>query len=375
MASRDSRIARTLLEWFDAAARDLPWRPPGRAGRRDPYHTLVSEFMLQQTQAARVAERFPRFLARFPSLAHLARADEQDVLAEWSGLGYYARARNLHAAARAVADLPHARLPHDPDQLTALPGVGRYTAGAIASLAFNTPTPAVDGNVSRVILRLEAKDLPLAGPGTLAFAHGRATQLLATEPARASAGALNEALIELGATICTPRSPRCEACPLARECRARKLKAQARIPRAKPPARQKHLRADSVLIRDRAGRLLIERRPRTGLWAAMWQAPTLESPAGPDEPGPTARQLPRLLHLPGLNLGPRPVETFTHATTHRLVQFRIWTAAAPRDFAPGPGPAGDQPREWKKQDQIAMLAISNPQRRILLADRDSLFDR
>jgi len=366
-SSKDSRLARALLDWFDSAARDLPWRPPGRAGRRDPYHTLVSEFMLQQTQASRVADRFPRFLARFPSLAHLARADPHEVLAEWSGLGYYARARNLHAAARAVAARPDSRLPSHPDELAALPGIGRYTAGAIASLAFNAPVPAIDGNVSRVILRLEAKDLPLAGPGTLDFASDRAGRLLATEPGRTHAGALNEALIELGATVCTPRSPRCDQCPLARACRARRLNLQHRIPRPKAAPRQQHLLADCILIRDRAGRALIERRPAAGLWASMWQAPTLESTAAPDEPGPPPRSLPRLLRLPGLKLAPGPVETFTHATSHRLVRFRVWIAPAPRGLATAPGPSAHA-RTWKSPDEIARLAISNPQRRILLGE-------
>lgn len=366
---RDQHIVAGLLVWFDAAARDLPWRPPGRAGSREPYQTLVSEFMLQQTQASRVAERLPLFMNRFPTLAALARADEHDVLAEWSGLGYYRRARNLHAAARAIADLHTGRVPAEPDSLLELPGIGRYTAGAIASLAFNRAVPAVDGNVSRVILRLEGKDLPLASPETITFASARAAALLATPEGTAHAGALNESLIELGATVCTPKSPRCPACPVRSHCRASALGLQNKIPRPKPAARQKELLADCIVLRDAAGRFLVERRPDAGLWARMWQAPTLETAEVGRAPAP--RHLPRLLQLSGVRLPAEPADDFTHATTHRLVRFRVWharpTAAQPRTTSRAAAAhLAESSRAWKSADDIARLALSNPQRRILL---------
>src|SRR5690606_18237159 len=162
-----------LCRWFHDHAREMPWR----ILPRDPYHALVSEFMLQQTQVSRVLEKFPAFLARFPTLRHLARADEQDVLAAWSGLGYYRRARNLHAAARAIADRFDGRVPASADDLRSLPGVGRYTAGAVASIVFNQPVPIVDGNVARVLIRLEGRDL--AADEGQPWAWTRAAELVA----------------------------------------------------------------------------------------------------------------------------------------------------------------------------------------------------
>ncbi|MEO1512612.1 MAG: A/G-specific adenine glycosylase, partial [Planctomycetota bacterium] len=173
-------IAGPIERWFEAARRELPWRSPGRASRRDPYVTLVSELMLQQTQAARVAERLPGFLDRFPSIEALARADEDDVLAAWSGLGYYRRARLLHAAAKAVIDEHDGSMPPDHAALLSIPGIGPYTAGAIASMAFDRPEPAVDGNVMRVLMRV----LGLAGR-----ADGRAKIASVRELAHAVAAA------------------------------------------------------------------------------------------------------------------------------------------------------------------------------------------
>lgn len=350
----DRLLARLLVRWFRAAARDLPWRHAARpdlsASARDPYRSLVSEAMLQQTQVSRVIEKFEPFLARFPSVFDLARASEDDVRAAWSGLGYYRRAALLHRAARAIVDRHDGVVPRTLDELRALPGVGRYTAGAIASIVFHQPAPAVDGNVIRVILRLEGAREPASPRQREARVWARADSL-----ARATdhPGELNEALMELGATICTPAAPRCDDCPLSRQCRARALGLQRDIPPAKKQAQRLTLYHAVVLVRDARGRTLVEQRPASGLWARMWQAPTIERP---DRPA-TQAELKRTLKLRTIE----PAERFEHATTHRAVRFDVWRATLAPRASPTRG-------AWKTADEIAGLALSNPQRRLLLGD-------
>ena len=200
-----------LLAWYQANRRDLPWRKT-----QDPYAVLVSEIMLQQTRVETVEQYFGKFLERFPDIGTLAAADESDVLAAWSGLGYYRRARLLHAGARHVATTHGGEVPDDPDLLRQIPGVGRYTAGAIASIAFERPTALVDGNVARVLSRLQAIEDPklqeAGAPGHWTMAQ----QIVQAGPPRV----LAQALMELGATVCTPLGPRCEGCPVRSECQA-----------------------------------------------------------------------------------------------------------------------------------------------------------
>ncbi len=273
-----ARLVEPLAAWFASAKRDLPWRdlPPGK---RDPYRTLVSEAMLQQTQVSRVVEKFRAFIERFPTVEALAAADERDVMARWAGLGYYRRARNLHAAARHVVERCGGTFPSEVEGLLELPGVGRYTAGAIASLAMGRPAPIVDGNVARVMLRVQGRDLDQQAPATTAWAWRQAEAFASA--AGPLAGAANEAMMELGATVCTPGpAPACGACPLATCCEAKRLGLQALIPRpkkAKAPAK----RWMAVLvIRDPKGRLLCERRGAEGLWAGLHQPVTLEPEEG-----------------------------------------------------------------------------------------------
>jgi A/G-specific adenine glycosylase len=210
-------FARRLLAWYDGAQRRLPWRVDDRSGRApNPYHVLVSEAMLQQTQVATVIPYFNRFIERFPTLADLAAADEQDVLRLWQGLGYYTRARNLRAAARAVASEYGGELPRRRDDLLKLPGVGRYTAGAVASIAFDTRAPILDGNVARVLCRVDRIETDPRERATQDLLWRRAEQILP----RKRVGAFNTALMELGATVCIPRSPQCLICPVRRHCEA-----------------------------------------------------------------------------------------------------------------------------------------------------------
>lgn len=344
----DASIARSLARWFDGAARDLPWRD-APAGRRNPYHVLVSELMLQQTQAARVAPRYRAFLRRFPTADALAAADLQDVLALWSGLGYYRRARHLHAAAVVIATARGGRFPGTLDGVLALPGVGRYTAGMIASLGLGLAEPAVDGNVRRVLLRLGGRDL--APREAEAWAWKRAAELVGAGGGHP--GVTNEALIELGATICTPRAPTCERCPLAGGCAARAAGEPQRIPRPKARAARRPLYCAVALVADRSGRLLVERRGEAGLWSGLWQAPTLEA----DDAPPARAEL--AAHLRVSRLAPRGA--FRFLTTHREMRFEVYVAQ--RERGRRLAVCG---RRWAAPVEIAALPLASPQRRILL---------
>jgi A/G-specific adenine glycosylase len=315
--------------------------------------------MLQQTQVSRVLEKFGAFIARFPTISDLARADERDVLAAWSGLGYYRRARFLHAAAQVIHESHDARVPGDLSSLLALPGLGRYTAGAIASIVFHQPAPIVDGNVARVLLRMSAK--PMATDKGLAWAWKRAEALVALAHEHALVAPFNEGLMELGATICTPASPRCGSCPVGSLCRARAEGKQDSIPKPKARARPTMLVCDAVVVDDGCGKFLVERRGLGGMWAGLWQAPTFEHG---DLGKP--RRLATLLKLRGVRLGGASGE-FEHITTHRRVIFRV-------RFARTTNPAGllsaESERRWVTRAELAELALSSPQRRILLGWND-----
>ena len=218
-----ARISALLERWFAGAARDLPWRR-----RRNGWTSLVSEALLQQTQVARVAERFPEFMRLFPTPKAMALAGEAAVLRAWRGLGYYRRARSLHAAAVAVVERHGGRVPSDARRLRELPGVGRYTAGAVASIAFGKAEAIVDGNVMRVLARLADRRASTVDPAGQAWCWSQAERLAV---AARRPGVTNEALMELGATVCTPANPRCDACPLARLCRSRSAGTQAIVRR------------------------------------------------------------------------------------------------------------------------------------------------
>ena len=244
-------LRRALLGWFGAERRALPWR-----ATRDPWAILVSEFMLQQTTVAAALPYYERVLARWPTPGDLAAARLDELLAEWAGLGYYSRARNLHAAAGLVAEA--GALPETSADLRALPGVGRYTAAAVASIAYGEPVAAIDGNVERVISRLLALSGPPARAGTRRAIAQAAQELL--DPGRP--GDFNQALMELGATLCRPRSPRCDQCPVAGHCRARASGRPERYPRPKArPATIEVLRAAAVVRRGPA--VLLRKRDRS----------------------------------------------------------------------------------------------------------------
>jgi A/G-specific adenine glycosylase len=277
-----SRIQQQLLDWYDKSQRDLPWRRS-----RDPYAIWVSEIMLQQTRVAVVIERYQAFMTRFPSLVSLALAPEQDVLALWSGLGYYRRARMLHKAAQFVAEHREGSLPTTAEELRLLPGIGNYTAAAIASIAHGEPIPVVDGNVERVICRMQGWE-SVGRSGAAALRHkieAAASQIL--DPARP--GDFNQALMELGATVCTPRNPQCLVCPVNADCRTR---GEHKTPKRAPMISRNVGHALSVRTPHTPGKrsgptarevLLEQRSAEVSVMPGMWELPKLREAVVPEK--------------------------------------------------------------------------------------------
>ncbi|MEK3882826.1 A/G-specific adenine glycosylase [Paenibacillus sp. PL2-23] len=269
-------FSRELLSWYQRGNRNLPWRR-----NKDPYRIWVSEIMLQQTRVDTVIPYFERFMAKFPTVQALAEAPEEEVLKSWEGLGYYSRARNLQAGARMVMSLYGGIIPDDKAAVAGLKGVGPYTAGAIMSIAFNRPEPAVDGNVMRVLSRYFCLEDDIAKPKTRVGIEKLAASLIP----EGAAGDFNQALMELGALVCTPKSPSCLPCPVMEHCEARLQGRETELPiktKAKPP---RHEYRVAVIVRgsgERADQVLLRQRPENGLLAQMWELPHVlsDDPSG-----------------------------------------------------------------------------------------------
>ena len=315
-------IAAAVLAWYDRHRRTLAWRaPPGE--RADPYHVWLSEIMLQQTTVPTVGRYFRDFVARWPTVDALAAADLDTVLTAWAGLGYYARARNLHRCAQAVVAHHDGRFPDDEAALRALPGIGDYTAAAIAAIAFDRPATVVDGNVERVVARLFAvsEPLPKAKPTLRALAGPL------TPPDRA--GDYAQAMMDLGATVCVPRKPKCILCPLADRCEARRLGVAESLPAKAAKPERPTRRAVAFWATDGNGAVLLRRRPENGLLGGMMEVPSSEwrpSPTMPSlretlaaAPAPADWRL-----LPGL---------VRHTFTHFHLELAVAVAAIPRAAA------------------------------------------
>jgi A/G-specific adenine glycosylase len=303
LESHQVEAQRRLLTWFAENARDLPWRHD-----RTPYRVWVSEVMLQQTQVKTVQAYYPRFLARFPTLPALAKASLEDVLKVWEGLGYYSRARSLHRAAKLVVEQHVGALPADVQALRALPGIGAYTAGAVASIAFGIPTPAVDGNVRRVMARI----LALSTPTRTQLEEGVQMWIPEAHPGR-----FNEALMELGAVVCRAQSPHCLLCPWQEFCKACQLGSQETFPAPKPRKSIPHYDVAAAVIVRKDGRILLARRRLEDMLGGLW-----EFPGGKRERGETLetalkRELQEEMDI--------EIEVGTHLTTlsHAYTHFRI----------------------------------------------------
>lgn len=348
-------LARKLIRWFEANARDLPWRR-----RRTPYRVWLSEMMLQQTQVDTVIPYFNRFTARFPTVKALADAPLDEVLKLWEGLGYYARARNLHRAAQRVSRDLSGRFPKTVEGLMALPGVGRYSAGAIASLAFGVDAPVLDGNVIRVLCRLFAMDRDPREPQTRDELWSLAESLLP----KGRAGQFNEGLMELGATVCTPRAPKCDVCPIALMCRARRRGIQDQLPVKHTRKATPHYDVTAAVIRKN-GRVLIAQRPPDGMLGGLW-----EFPGGKREPGESLaeclrREIREELRLE-IEVG-EPIALVKHAYTH----FRITLHAFECRVASGrPKAVGVADFKWVRMSELDEYAFAATDRKIIARMKD-----
>jgi A/G-specific adenine glycosylase len=349
-AGRDARITQGLMDWFAAVQRDLPWRRTG-----DPYAIWISEIMLQQTQVATVIPYYERFMGRFPDVAALASAPTEQVLKAWEGLGYYSRARHLQAAAQLVLAHHGGVMPETWDEVRRLPGVGDYTAGAILSIAHGVRVPAVDGNVLRVIARLDGLHEDVARPATKKLITARAAALLP----ESRPGDFNQSLMELGATVCTPGKPRCEACPVREACVAHAAGEQSLLPiKAKKQAARQATLAAALVARE--GRFLLVRRPAEGLWGGMWSFPTAEVADG--EPAEAPRAIAEALGALGLQVAMGPLmQTQKHTLTHRQLTIPVYEARhAGGELAPGAG-------VWAAPEEFGRYALPVPFQKIAKA--------
>jgi A/G-specific adenine glycosylase len=318
-----AEIRRSLIAWFAKAARDLPWR-----STRDPYAIFVSELMLQQTQVATVIPYYERWLARFPDFLALAAADESDVLSVWQGLGYYSRARNLHRAARHIVAHHGGLMPKDPEQIRALPGVGRYTAGAVASFAFDLPEPLVDANVARVLARLMNLSDPIDSTAGQRALWNQASELV---PAK-SPGKFNAALMELGAILCKPREPGCLLCPVQRNCGAHRADTVTTIPQKKPRRKTIDLDEPCAWI-QRDQQILLEQQVGTR-WRGLWKLPAIDSV--PDAPS---------------------ILSLEYPFTHHRVTLSVFHAAAPKVLR--------ENLAWHKLADLPDVPLAAPHRRAI----------
>ncbi len=336
-------IATPVVRWQATHGRNhLPWQQT-----RDPYRVWLSEIMLQQTQVATVLDYYPRFLARFPDVAALAAATVDDVLALWSGLGYYSRARNLHRCAQQVMELHGGAFPRSAEALATLPGIGRSTAGAIAAFCFSERVPILDANVRRVLTRALGfgEDLAVARNERLLWAQAEA--LLPRERLEEAMPRYTQGLMDLGAGVCVPRNPRCEACPLQAQCVARREGEPERYP---VRTRKLSRRAESwwlLLRRNAAGAFWLERRPSTGIWAGLYCPPVF---AEPQALAPFIAGASDVQYL----------EPFTHVLTHRDLHLHPVLVSAAEDAAQGSEGAG-----WYGPAAWAGLGLPAPVRKLL----------
>ncbi|QDV38347.1 A/G-specific adenine glycosylase [Tautonia plasticadhaerens] len=354
------RARRAMLLWFDREGRaGLPWRLD-----RDPYKVLVAEVMLVQTTVTAVGPFFSRFVARFPTAEALASADEADVLKAWEGLGYYRRARLLQAAARALVERHGGRVPEDPGAIRALPGVGRYIAGAVSSIAFDLPEPILEANTQRVLARWLSWPEDVRSTRSQARLWEAAARLVPPE----GAGRFNQAMMDLGATICTPRAPRCLACPAADLCLARREGLQDDLPRRSTPTPPLEVSEDCVLALDGLGRLLVVRRSPGRLWEHFYEFPTVHlsgaDPAGRGPGGGDPEDLgPRLRELTGVSLRIGPV---VRAIRYGVTKHRVTLGArvaSPVGGEPRPGP-GLSAVEWLSPEALDGLPRTGATRRL-----------
>ena len=339
-------FATRLLRWYDAHGRkDLPWQRP-----RTPYRVWLSEVMLQQTQVTTVVPYFLRFVEKFASLRQLAEADLDDVLALWSGLGYYSRARNLHRSAQICVERHRGALPRDFDALAALPGIGRSTAGAILAQAHGLRLPILDGNVKRVLVRYHG----VRGWSGTAAVSTQLWKFADLHTPRTRVAEYTQAIMDLGATLCTRARPRCASCPLERACVAHRDGLTAALPERKP-ARTLPLRNTlMLLLRDSAGRILLERRPPTGVWAQLWSLPEANDLA-------SARERVAREHARTTAIELRRLPPFVHVFSHYRLDVMPLAAVVQRARRV----ADTADRCWLHPRDAAQLGLPAPVRKLI----------
>lgn len=345
-----------LIRWYQSHHRNLPWR-----STRDPYRIWISETMLQQTRVETVIPYYLRFLKRFPSVRQLASARLSSVLKVWEGLGYYARARHLHRAARIIQRQYRGGLPTDYDLLRQIPGVGDYTAAAIASLAFDRPTPVLDGNVRRVLARwIALREDPRSRAGEMLL-RAAAEKFLA----RSDPGAWNQAVMELGAIICTARKPRCGACPVPQGCEAFRLGLTTEIPIRRPKGPIPHYQVTAAVI-ENDGKILITRRPERGLLGGLWEFPGGKQEAGESLKKALRRELQEELGI-DVRVGKR-ICAVDHAYSHFSITLHVFRCALISDR---PKAIGCAEWKWVRPSQLSRYAFPRADRKVieLLAER------
>ena len=340
-----ANLASQLLDWYRVHARALPWRArPGE--QADPYRVWLSEIMLQQTTVPAVKGYFLKFIEAWPAVESLAATPLDDVLKAWAGLGYYARARNLHACAKVVAGQLGGRFPETVDPLRKLPGIGPYTAGAIAAIAFGKPHAAVDGNVERVISRLYAIETPL--PDSKPEIRERAEALVPQQ----EAGDFAQAMMDLGATICTPKSPNCLICPWAEHCAARKLGIAAELPRKRPKKALPTRRGIAFWIERDDGAVLLRRRPEKGLLGGMMEVPSTPWGGTPERPHD---------HAPLNGKWKKLAGQVEHTFTHFHLELEVWRAVSLDDGML----RDDGDYRWVRRHDLAGEALPTVMRKIV----------
>ena len=346
-----AELAPALLEWFGAHQRELPWRSDPT-----PYRVWVSEVMLQQTQVVTVIPYFERWMEAFPDIEALATADQERVLQLWSGLGYYRRARMLHKAAQQLHAQGVDTLPDTVPELLKIPGVGRYTAGAIASIAFGRPAPIVDGNVIRLLCRLYAIDGDPRSAANLRRIWSHAEALVP----EARPGDFNQAMMELGSTVCTPKKPACLLCPVQRHCVALAQGRVSELPEARKRARQRPMHLAAALLR-RDDRYLLRQRPSEGLFGGLWEFINVEVPAsGKRKPRTEAMRAALEEHLRELGLEAEVVgrgEVVKHVLSHIKMTIEPFFVACQASASPEDA-VGDRPARWLTRDELPEQALS-----------------
>lgn len=360
-------LRRSLLQWFAVHRRELPWRKDSK----NPYAVWISEVMLQQTQVATVIPYYERFMQRFPTVESLAEAPQEEVLKHWEGLGYYSRARNLQEAARQVVREHGGCLPAETESLQQLPGVGAYTAGAIASIAFGRATPVVDGNVARVLARLFWLKGDMKKPSAQTLLWNLAHQLV--DPCMP--GDFNQAIMELGSTVCTPAAPECGRCPVSHLCAALRRGEPSAVPEPSPGKPSRAVTDVSAIVLNN-GEVLIGKRPPHGLWGGLWEFPraTRQGKESLEQLACKAAQ-----ELTGIQVEPRePLMQVKHQVTYHVIRLYGYLC----DYVAGEvQPIGYQEVRWIKPENLPDFPLSVPQRQLadsLIAKRSSavrnLFD-